>query len=477
MAKILIIDDDKMLCKTMFNLFEDLGHNIKYAFTLEDGENVAKSDRFDVIFLDVRLPDGSGIQRLPTIQASPSSPEVIILTAYADPDGAELALRNNAWDYIKKPASIDTILLALTRALQYREKKDTKIYSIALIREGIVGNSTSINTCLDAVARAAHSDSNILITGETGTGKELFSRAIHANSLRAKENFVAVDCGSLPKTLMESLLFGHRKGAFTSADKDREGLIKHADGGTLFLDEVSEIPLEMQKVFLRVIQERRFRPLSEKKEIHSDFRLISASNRNLDEMAKKGGFRKDLLFRLNSICIELPPLRERKEDIKDLVLQCTKILCESHEIGIKGFSPEFFEVLELYDWPGNVRELQGTVESAFALALHEPVLFPKHLPPNIRVKVARSFLERESQDCLIQEEGENLPQKLPGWKEYKKSHIAWGEKKYLEALYSRTGGNIKKAAQLSGLSQPRLYELLRKHKVSIRKDLFSSTCL
>lgn len=468
MAKILIIDDDKMICKTMSRVFVEMGHDFTYTLTLGEGVKKVRSGDFDVVFLDVRLPDGNGLQQLPYIQLAPSSPEVIILTGYADPDGAELAIKNNVWDYLKKPASIDSVTLALTRALQYREAKKTSDPTMTLKREGIIGNSPGINTCLDLVARAANSNTNIFIIGETGTGKELFAKAIHANSSRARSNFVVIDCGALPENLMVSYLFGHKKGAFTGADRDTEGRIKHADGGTLFLDEVGEIPISMQKVFLRVLQERHFHPIGGKQEIASDFRLISSSNRNFDEMVKTGQFREDLLFRLRAITINLPPLRERVEDIKELSIHYIKMRCEAQEIGIKGFSPELFEVLELYSWPGNVRELYSTLDWVFARALHEPTLFPVHLPHQIRINVARSSLYEESPNRLTQEKSEGSSEKLPNWKDFRKSYIAEGEKRYLQDLLLRTGGNINRASQLSGLSQPRLYELLRKHKISTR---------
>jgi len=310
MAKILIIDDDQMICKSLSRIFQDMGHEVLYALTLKQGVKEAKSGDFDIVFLDVKLPDGNGLKHLPVIREVPSLPEIIIITGHANPDSAELAIRNHAWDYIRKPASIDVVTLVLTRALQYREEKKAGKSAVTLKsikREGIIGSSPGIINCLDLVARAAGSNANILISGETGTGKELFAWAVHANSFRAEENFVAVDCTSLPKTLIENLLFGHAKGAFTGADKKEDGLVKHADGGTLFLDEIGELPLTTQKTFLRVLQERQFRPLGNTREIKSDFRLVSASNRNLGETAKLGKFRKDLLYRLRSITIHLPP--------------------------------------------------------------------------------------------------------------------------------------------------------------------------
>jgi len=468
MARILIIDDDEMICTTMSRVIVDMGHETSYALNLKEGLKIAGSRDFDVIFLDVQLPDGNGLKKLPQIQEVDSQPEVIIITGYANPDSAELAIKSNAWDYIKKPASIDTLTLTISRALEYREKKKAvqSKTPITLNREGIIGNSTEIMHCLNTVGRAANSMANILITGETGTGKELFAQAVHKNSNRAPKRFVVVDCGALSESLAESLLFGHTKGAFTGAEKAEKGLIKHADGGTFFLDEVGELPRSIQKTFLRVLQERRFLPVGEKHEIESDFRLVAATNKNLDEMVQSGKFRKDLLFRLRSIMIALPPLRQHTDDIKDLAIYFMRQLCEGRNIGIKGFSADFFEVLEAYSWPGNVRELYSALEFAITEALNEPTLFPKHLPTHMRVQVARSSFDESHQTQTKQKGNNEFPEKMPKWHDFRRSLINDGEIQYLQELISRTGGNVKRASDLSGLSPPRLYELLRKYKLS-----------
>jgi two-component system NtrC family response regulator len=468
MANILIIDDEKPICTLMSRVIEEMGHHVAYALTIEKGLKLGKAENYDVVFLDVQLPDGNGLNKIPIFQALPTSPEVIILTGYASPDGAELAIECNAWDYIKKPASVDGIRLTLQRALRYREERQSSKPELSLKRHGIIGNSSSIRACLDQAARGAANDVNILITGETGTGKELFARAIHANSSRAGNNFVVVDCGALPESIIESLLFGHTKGAFTGAHKAEEGFIKHADGGTLVLDEVGELTLPMQKTFLRVLQERRFHPIGQAQEIESDFRLVAASNRNLDEMVTSEQFRKDLLFRLRSITINLPPLRERRKDIKELSIRYIRALCESHNIGIKAFSPDFFEVLNAYSWPGNVRELYSALESTFTQGFHEQTLFSKHLPNNLRIQVARRGLD-DSSGGEQHSDSSSKATPIPKWQEFRKNHIAKGEMRYLHDLIGFSGGSIKKAAAISGLSRPHLYGLLRKYNLSAER--------
>ena len=238
-----------------------------------------------------------------------------------------------------------------------------------------------MEACLELLVQAVGGDGNVLITGETGTGKELFAKAIHSHSPRAHKNFVVVDCGALPETLIESTLLGFEKGTFTGAERSQEGLIKQADGGTLFLDEVGELPLALQKAFLRVLQERRFRPLGAKQEVTSDFRLIAATNRDLEDMVGKDLFREDLLYRLRTLAIDIPPLRLRPEDVTELFFYYLPRLSKKAGMETKGFSPEFLEMLHRYPWPGNVRELIGALEAAIHSTGPSHILYPAHLPP------------------------------------------------------------------------------------------------
>jgi two-component system, NtrC family, response regulator len=390
-------------------------------------------------------------------------PEVIIMTGYGDPNGAELAIRHGVWDYIQKPATLDTLTLQLIRALQYREEKKGGQERVPLKREGIIGHSPKMQACLDLVAQVAGSEATVLITGETGTGKELFALAIHNNSRRADKNFVVVDCAALPETLVESILFGHEKGAYTGADRAREGLVLQADGGTLFLDEVGELPLSVQRSFLRLLQERQFRPVGGKTEVKSDFRLIAASNRNLDEMVRQNQFREDLLFRLRSFTIDLPPLRERKEDLPDLVSYYTAELCQRFGIEPKEFSPEFLDLLSAYPWSGNIRELINALERSLISARYERVLFPQHLPTHIRVQLVRSSLEDKGPE---ESPASPSPQSFPPIHEIRTRVLEEAERKYLHDLLSFTRGNIPEACRISGLSRSRFYLLLKKHKIS-----------
>lgn len=460
MGKILIIDDNQFNSDMLCDMVTNLGHDVTCAYTAQEGLQSALSRAFDVVFLDVQLPDGNGLTLLPSIHDAPSAPEVIIITAFGTPDGAELAIKNGAWDFIEKPLERRLIELPLTRALQYQDAKRQNVRPFLLNREGIIGDSPLLRKCLDLIAQAAVSSTNVLITGETGTGKELFAQAIHYNGPRKAMPFVTVDCASLPPTLIESLLFGHEKGVFTGADKMQAGLIKQADGSTLFLDEIGDLPLSAQKTFLRVLQEHRFRPLGAKNEIQSEFRLIAATNRDLDKMVKEGAFREDLYFRLRAFFIELPPLRKHSEDIKELTFYYVNKICARQGTDVKGLSPEFIDMLCAYDWPGNIRELVNALEGSIARAFQEEILYPKHLPTHIRVRLLQNNLgPLDRKDAA--------PVKMGTLKERRDTVWAREEKRYLEELMTITSGNIKEACNISGLGRARLYQLIKEHCIEI----------
>ncbi len=463
MAEILIIDDDKDMAFTLCRMVEGMGHASVDAFTLKEGLEKAAAGRFDVIFLDVKLPDGNGLSIIPDLQENPSPPEIIIVTAYGDPGGAELALRNGVWDYLTKPLELNEMRLSLTRALQYRHEKQKIMAPVAVNRCGIAGQSPQMQKCIEQLAQAAGSDAGVLITGETGTGKELFARAIHANSVRSQRRFVVVDCAALPEQLVESILFGHVRGAFTGADSARDGLVKQADGGTLFLDEIGELPLHLQKGFLRVLQERRFRPVGHSREIESDFRLVAATNRNLEQMVTQGSFRKDLFYRIRTLVINLPPLRKRPGDIRDLILYHTARLCDQYSVAPKGYSPECLEALTRYPWPGNVRELVNTLESTMAAVRNEPTIYAKHLPMEIRIQMASMALEDKSKQEKLPRQ--NTPQRLPTFQDL----IVQTKYRYFQDLMVQTGGDIGKACEISGLPRSTLYDQLKKVGISLAK--------
>ena len=467
MARILLIDDDHLMCQSLSLVAKSKGHESLCAYTLREGLEMASTEPFDVVFLDVQLPDGNGLDIVSRLEKLPSAPEIIIITGYGDPSGAGFAIKSGVWAYLEKGSGINEITLSLQSALQYRKQKQAGagVGYGGMNRDGIVGNSPGLEACLEQVVQAAASDASVLITGETGTGKELFAQAVHRNSRRCHGNFVVVDCAALPENLIESMLFGHEKGVYTGADHAREGLIRQANGGTLFLDEIGEMPLSLQKAFLRVLQEHRFRPLGSLREQESDFRLVAATNRNLEAMVTADRFRGDLLFRLSSFVIELPSLRACPEDLKLLARHYTDRICEHYGIPTKGFSPDFLKTLAAYRWPGNVRELVNTFERTIAAARSETVLFPKHLPIQLRIEVAQSAMKKGSPPEQPLEPGD--AHSLPRLQDYRDSVYTQAEKQYLQDLMALAGKDMGEACRKSGLSQSRLYALLKKQGISL----------
>jgi two-component system NtrC family response regulator len=473
MNDILIIDDDPMICRMLSAKIKRLDHQVQYTHTLAEGEQMALDHAFDVIVLDVRLPDGNGIDALPKFKTIPNQPEIIIITGLGDPNGAELAMKHNVWDYIEKSSSTEAMILPLVRALEYRKEKQTIKPSKILHRQNIIGDSPKLHDCLNQLALAADSDANVLIHGETGTGKELFARAIHDNSKRASEKFIIVDCAALPDSLVENLLFGHEKGAYTGAEKSREGLIKLADQGTLFLDEIGELPMSIQKSFLRVLQEHRFRPIGSNQEIESQFRLIAATNRNLQTMIEENTFREDLYYRLRGLTVELPPLRDRRQDIKDIVLHTITNRCELYKMATKGISPDFIDTLLTYDWPGNIRELINTIDEAIARANFEPTMYPKHLPNHIRIHKARTSINPTptSNESLEKETAYTLTlDTMKPLQDFRDEAYAKLERQYVQDLLALSKGNIKQACEVSQIGRARLYQLMKKYNLSSKPD-------
>ena len=368
MARILVVDDESLIRVLVADVGESLGHEVLTAASIKEGQDLAQRG-VDIVLLDVLLPDGDGLAHVETFSQLPGRPDVIIITGHGNADAAEAALRSGAWEYLVKPLRVRDLSKALTQAVQWRNSRDSQSRSL-LRHPDIIGESPALAEALEALREAAASNVNVLITGETGTGKELFASALHANSLRASGPFVTVDCTTLPETLVEAHLFGHARGAFTGADRAREGLLAAADHGTLFLDEVGELPLPVQGAFLRALELRRFRPVGEVREVESDFRLVAATNRDLDDMVGMDLYRSDLRFRLRGMTIHVPPLRRRAEDIPLLAEHFTARYCQRHELPNKELTPDCYAMLADYSWPGNVRELKNFVEYGVGFCEH-----------------------------------------------------------------------------------------------------------
>ncbi len=470
LENLLIIGNDRMNADAVLSMAAGMGIRGKYIGSLREGIEHLTQDDFSLVIVEPSLPDGDGLSLLSKAAKTNSRPETIIMTSTGNPEEAERAIKSGAWDYVKTPISPEDLKRLLTHALAYyqREKQQRKdAVDGHLNRRGIIGESAPLRTCLEQVADAAATDVDVLIEGETGTGKELFAAAIHRNSARRDQGLVVVDCASLPKTLVESTLFGYEKGAFTGADRARDGLVKQADQGTLFLDEVGELPLDIQKKFLRMLQERTFRPVGSKQVQRSHFRLVAATNRDLVQMAANGSFRKDLLFRLKAMSITLPPLRERKEDLKHLVQYHMRQACKQYHLPMKQLSDDFIDALAAYHWPGNVRELNQAVESALVSAGRNEVVFPQDLPMEVRAAVARKSVVNEAETDAPEVEGIwneiQLPNPLPPVKELRDRAMDELLSDDTRELIRRTAGNAEEARRIAGLSRSRIYALLKRY--------------
>jgi len=478
MANILIIDDDQDFSRSFQRIIERMGHPCQVALGIMDAFAKLKNMHCDLIFLDVNLPDGNGLAHIRQFQAFPSQPEVVILTGDGDSDGAALAIANGAWDYVGKPISLNNITLILQRTIAFRASKEQSREPRKLKRSAIIGESPAIMSCIEIMGRAAGSKANVIITGETGTGKELFARGIHENSENPGK-LVVIDCTNLSTHLAESTLFGHTKGSFTSAHEARDGLFKLANNGTVFLDEIGELSLELQKSLLRVLQERRFRPIGSEKEVSSNFRVIAATNRDLRHMVEQGLFRNDLYYRLNGHQIEIPPLRARKEDILLLAEYYVEKICRENAIASKTLTPEFLNALHAYQWPGNVREFVNTMAVAIDNSPDEPFLFSHHLPVDVRISIAKNAFRRDpdkEQPALLEpgllHGAIPLPfspgEELPALREVREIVVGQLENAYMRELLKLCDNDVPSACRCSGLSRARLYELLKKHCIRLK---------
>ncbi|SDI08286.1 sigma-54-dependent transcriptional regulator [Chryseobacterium jejuense] len=381
-GNILIIDDEIKLLKLLGMILSQENFNVKEASTARSAMTMLEQYDFDVVLSDVRLPDAFGVDLVKSIKTKYPHLEIILMTAFGNITDAVQAMKNGAYDYLVKGDDNEKIIPLVYKALDKVKDNRTRTVQSCGALKGfgqIIGNSPLILHSKKLAERVALTDAAVLLTGETGTGKEVFANAIHEGSERKKNTFVAINCSAFSKEILESELFGHKQGAFTGAIKDKKGLIEEANGGTLFLDEIGEMPIELQAKLLRVLETREFIKMGETKVSKSDFRLIAATNRHLEEEIKQGNFREDLYFRLNVFEITLPSLRERKEDLKMLAKNFVDLFSNKLHLPSIQVLPEYYKALEKNDWKGNIRELRNAVERSLIL-MNDNILDAESLP-------------------------------------------------------------------------------------------------
>jgi len=440
-GKILVVDDDSNLLEVLRMRLESANYQVVTALKGEDAIEAVKEQLFDLSIVDLQLGNTDGISLMKEFhQINPDIP-VIILTAFGSIESAVEAMKQGACSYLTKPFDPRELLLQIEKALESRRLFSEIKRLKGLLEEkydfaNIAAKSEKMRSILGQISIIAKTDSTVYINGESGTGKELIARAIHLGSNRKDKPFVAINCAAIPETLLESELFGYEKGAFTGAVQSTKGLFTQAHTGTLFLDEIGNMPISLQKKSLRVLQERQFYPLGSNKPIDVDVRVIVATNQDLKEEIKAGRFREDLFYRIHVIPINLPPLRERKEDITFLVKCFLEEFNEKMKKKVKGLTPAAMQKLMLYNWPGNIRELKNTIEYAIAMTQHDVI----------------------TEDLILQTT-DQTHEKLQPLKEAKAAF----EKNYIAHLLEITGGNISKASELSGKYRADFYNLIKKY--------------
>jgi two-component system, NtrC family, response regulator PilR len=460
-SRLLVVDDERSMRELLSIVLRRDGYEVLLAADGRAAVEILKRERVDVLITDIRMPEMTGVDVLREAKRIDPAIISIIMTAFASTDTAVDALRLGAADYVhKSPNAVNDLRLRVRKEL---ERKRLQQENVLLKRQlgtphrfaNIVGSSTAMIAVFELIETIAPTGSTVLITGESGTGKELVARAIHAGSLRSDRPFVAVNCGALPDTLLDSELFGHMRGAFTGADTNKKGLIEVAEKGTIFLDEIGEMSPMVQVKLLRVLQERKFRRLGGTEEVEVDIRIIAATNRDLSKMVAAGDFREDLFYRINVIPVKLPPLRERQEDMVALADHFVEKFATQMKKDVKGISGAAMACLSNYSWPGNVRELENAIERAVALE-RSPAVLPESLPEAVRAASTAPVTAASPQpvEDLTLTGGFDLEQ-----------HVQGIEREYIMEALRRSNGVKKNAAELLGLSFRQFRYLLKKYNI------------
>jgi DNA-binding NtrC family response regulator len=450
-ARILLIDDEQPSREALTLLLRGGGHQVAGAATGTEALALFRDERFDIVITDLMLPDMSGIDVLRTIKEETPHTEVILITGHASAETAVSAMKQGAFDYITKPISIDELKIIIGKALEKNRLVTENVYLRKQLAEkyefaNIIGNSPAMQQLFGRMRKIIDTDSTVLLMGESGTGKELVAKALHFNGSRKARPFVAVHCGAIPENLLESELFGHVKGAFTGAIRDKVGKFEAADQGTIFLDEIATMPMHLQSKLLRVLQEQEIERVGSTRPVKLDVRVISATNVDLVEEVQKGTFREDLYYRLNVIPLLVPPLRERFQDILPLVRHFLDKYCRAMGRPPMGITREALMALEQYSWPGNVRELENLVERTVALADGDQ-LTPEDLPADVAAARTMGALSAPS----VTEEGVDLPLVVSSL-----------ERQMIQEALALSGGVKSRAAALLNLNRTTLVEKMRR---------------
>lgn len=460
-ANLLIVDDEPAIGRGCEIICRDLGHNPTWCGTAAEGRKRLQEGEYDLVLLDIRLPDGDGIDLLAEIHQAYPELHVIMMTGFSTVQQTVQAMKNGAFDYLAKPFSNDELTQAITKALENAKlRRDNLQLRKQLFQRfefnNIVGDSPAILTVFEAIKKVAPTDTTVLINGESGTGKELFAGALHARSSRAEQPFIAIDCSAFSTSLLESELFGHVKGAFTGADRDKQGIFEAANGSTLFLDEVANLDLNIQAKLLRVLEYGQYKPVGGTSIKKTDMRIIAASNQDLEEKTFDGTFRPDLYYRLNVFPIHLPPLRQRKEDIPKLAYHFLKQFCRKNKKDLDGFSDDALETLTNYHWPGNVRQLKNVIERLV-------ILVDEQLVDSCSLL---GHLDSRNHDAEA-----TIPTTLAELKAYKQHllDIQYNpvEKTFLQKNLNEAHGNISQAAKLAGMQRSNFSAMMKRHNISL----------
>jgi DNA-binding NtrC family response regulator len=468
-VRILVIDDERAICDGCRLVLSDEGYSVDTSQTGRKGLDLLLGGDYDLTLLDMKLPDIQGMEIIQALKREQPGIYVIVMTGYSSVENAVEAMKLGAFDYLSKPFADDELLIAVEKAIENKRLKDENRYLRQQLVDrvdfrDIIGENPHILKLFEEIKKVAPTDSTVLICGETGTGKELFAKAIHAQSKRADRAFIAVDCSTFATSLLESELFGHVKGAFTGAVKDKAGVFEVADGGTFFLDEVANLDLSIQGKLLRAMDTQEFKPVGASHVKKSDVRIIAATNRDLKTMVDEGTFREDLFYRLNVFPLFIPPLRERRDDIPRLLYHFLSVYCRQTGKRIDGFSDEALLMLTTYDWPGNVRQLRNTVERLVILA-DERILDNRSLTDNWETKGPAS---RDGTP-------ETLEELRSAKKDLLENQFGQIERAFLQNALLAEKGNITQAARRVGMQRSNFSALMKKHRLSQDSSTYGST--